>query len=176
MTSDLRPYPQYEDSGLPWLAQIPAHWQEKRAKYFYREVDERSSAGEEELLSVSHKTGVTPRPQHVTMFKAESNVGHKICRPGDLAINTMWAFMGALGVAKQVGLVSPSYGVYRPLASDELLPDYIDRLLRIDAYKAEYLCRSTGIRSSRLRLYPDEFLRIPILARPAAATKLVCGQ
>ncbi len=167
MIEALRPYSECRPAKMPWLSQIPTHWVEKRAKYFYREVDERSMTGDEELMSVSHKTGVTPRPPHVTMFKAESNVGHKICRPEDLVINTMWAFMAALGVAKQVGVVSPSYGVYRPLRSSNLHPEYVDRLLRIEDYKSEYLCRSKGIRSSRLRLYPEQFLRIPILCPPA---------
>ena len=31
---------------------------------------------------------------------------------------------------------------------------------------SEYICRSTGIRASRLRLYPEQFLRIKIL-RPS---------
>jgi hypothetical protein len=54
--------------------------------------------GEEELLSVSHTTGVTPRSQkNVTMFKAESYVGHKVARSNDIVINTMWAWMSALG-------------------------------------------------------------------------------
>ena len=166
MIETLKPYPVMKDSGLPWLGEVPEHWTEKRAKYFYREADERSVLGDEELLSVSHKTGVTPRKQSVTMFLAESTVGYKICRPGDVAINTMWAFMGAMGVARQVGLVSPAYGVYRPHKADAPNPDYLDRLLRIDAYKSEYTCRSTGINSSRLRLYPDEFLRIPIICPP----------
>lgn len=157
MIEGLKPYPAKKDSGVPWLGEVPEHWPERRAKYFYREADERSVMGDEELLSVSHKTGVTPRKQNVTMFLAESTVGYKICRPGDIAINTMWAFMGALGIARQVGLVSPAYGIYRPKRSDELNPEYLDRLLRIDAYKSEYMCRSTGINSSRLRLYPDEF-------------------
>ncbi len=163
MIDGLKPYLDYKDAKMPWLGRVPDHWTEKRAKYFYREVDERSATGEEELMSVSHKTGVTPRKKNVTMFMAENNVGHKICRPGDLAINTMWAFMAALGVARQVGVVSPSYGVYRPVGTGGLHPEYADRLLRIEDYKSEYLCRSTGITSSRLRLYPEEFLRIPIL-------------
>lgn len=166
MIDGLKPYAEYRPSAHPWLGAVPAHWTEKRAKYFFREVDERSTTGQEELLSVSHKTGVTPRPQHVTMFKAESNVGHKICRPDDLAINTMWAFMGALGVSRQLGVVSPAYGVYRPTNEGELQPKYVDHLLRTDDYKSEYLCRSTGIRSSRLRLYPEQFLRIPIICPP----------
>ncbi len=166
MIDGVKPYPKYKDAKMPWFGTVPDHWTEKRAKYFYREVDKRSITGEEELMSVSHKTGVTPRKKNVTMFMAENNIGHKICRPGDLAINTMWAFMAALGIARQVGVVSPSYGVYRPIGTGELHPEYADRLLRIEDYKSEYLCRSTGITSSRLRLYPEEFLRIPILCPP----------
>ena len=74
--------------------------------------------------------------------------------------------LATLGVARQIGVVSPSYGVYRPIRNGELHPDYVDRLLRIEDYKSEYLCRSTDIRSSRLRLYRDQFLRIPILCPP----------
>ena len=114
-------------------------------------------------MSVSHITGVTPRKKSVTMFLAESNMGYKLCRPGDIVINTMWAFMAALGVARQNGLVSPSYGVYRPLNIERLSHDYIDSLLRTEAYRTNYIIRSTGITSSRLRLYPESFLDIPLL-------------
>ena len=161
-----QPYPAYKDSGVEWLDKVPAHWAVRRAKYFYREVDERSNTGVEELMSVSHKTGVTPRKKNVTMFLAESNVGYKLCRPGDIVINTMWAYMAALGVARQNGLVSPSYGVYRPLIHEHLNQDYIDPLLRTEAYRNEYVIRSTGITASRLRLYPESFLGIPVLCPP----------
>ena len=166
VTRGLDPDVPLKPSGVDWLSDVPAHWELKRAKFFYREVDERSSTGGEELMSVSHKTGVTPRKKSVTMFMAESNVGHKICRPGDIAINTMWAYMAALGVARQVGIVSPSYGIYRPRGSQSFHPDYIDPLLRTESYRSEYLCRSTGITSSRLRLYPDSFLAIPLMCPP----------
>ena len=161
-------HPAYKPSAVEWLGDIPAHWDVRRAKYFYREVDETSVTGLEELMSVSHKTGVTPRKSTVTMFMAESNVDYKICRPGDVVINTMWAYMAALGVARQVGTVSPSYGVYRPRIHNSLNPDYVDPLLRTEIYRAEYLRRSTGITSSRLRLYPDQFLGIPLLCPPEA--------
>lgn len=166
MIDILKPYTNYKCSALPWVGKVPEHWDENRAKCFFHEVDERSTTGAEQLLSVSHVTGVTPRKQNVTMFMAETNIGHKITRPGDLVINTMWAWMAALGVAKQTGVVSPAYGVYRPRPSNGLLPDFADRLLRTQAYAAEYLCRSTGIRPSRLRLYPEQFLRVPILCPP----------
>ena len=166
VTRGLDPNVRLKPSGVEWLGEVPEHWEVRRAKFFYREVDERSTTGTEELMSVSHITGVTPRKKTVTMFLAESNIGYKLCQPGDIVINTMWAYMAALGVARQNGLVSPSYGVYRPLDNERLNHDYIDSLLRTEAYRANYLIRSTGITSSRLRLYPDSFLDISVLCSP----------
>lgn len=160
-------YPEYRKPKMPWLPNIPEHWEEQRAKVFFREVDDRSRTGYEELLSVSHLTGVTPRSQkNVTMFKAESYAGHKLCRPGDIVVNTLWAWMAALGAACHTGLVSPAYGVYRPHNPDDFNPAYLDYLLRTRAYVSEYNCRSTGIRASRLRLYPNQFLDIPLIQPP----------
>jgi restriction endonuclease S subunit len=156
-----------KDSGIKWLGAVPAEWDIRPAKFFFREVNERSLRGEEELLSVSHVTGVTPRSSKtITMFMAASYAGHKLCKPGDLIINTMWAWMGALGVTRQIGIVSPAYGVYRPLPSSPLSSAYADLLLRTQPYVDEYTCRSTGIQASRLRLYPDRFLTVPVVCPP----------
>lgn len=160
-------YPNYRQPKMRWLPAVPEHWNEQRAKTFFREVDERSKTGQEELLSVSHLTGVTPRSQKkVTMFKAASYVGSKLSRPGDIVINTLWAWMAALGASRHVGIVSPAYGVYRPHRADSFNPAYLDYLLRTRAYVAEYIGRSTGIQSSRLRLYPNQFLDIALIQPP----------
>ena len=166
VTRGLDPDVPFKPSGVDWLGDVPAHWEVRRAKILYHEVNERSSTGVEELMSVSHKTGVTPRKKSVTMFRAETNVGYKLCRPGDIVINTMWAYMAALGVARQVGLVSPSYNVYCPIDGEQMNQDYIDPLLRTETYRTEYLVRSTGITVSRLRLYPKSFMNIPLLYPP----------
>ena len=100
------------------------------------------------------------------MFKAASYVGSKLCQPGDIVINTLWAWMAALGASRHLGIVSPAYGVYRPHRADSFNPAYLDYLLRTRAYVAEYIGRSTGIRSSRLRLYPNQFLDIALLQPP----------
>ena len=36
MPNDLKPYPAYKDSDLPWLGQVPAHWQTRRLKHICR--------------------------------------------------------------------------------------------------------------------------------------------
>jgi type I restriction enzyme S subunit len=152
-----------------WFGALPESWLVKRAKFLFRERQDRSEAGEEELLTVSHLTGVTRRSdKDVNMFLAESTEGYKLVSEGDVVINTMWAWMGAMGVSPVEGLISPSYGVYAP-RGNAFEADYLDLLLRSRPFVAEATRRSKGIHSSRLRLYPDAFLdiRLPVPSRDA---------
>lgn len=143
-------------SDIDWLGDIPAHWEVERSRWLFAERDERSETGEEEMLTVSHITGVTPRSQKdVNMFEAETTAGYKLCFTGDLVINTLWAWMGAMGTAPIDGIVSPAYNVYTPGA--RLLPAYIDALVRIPVFAQEVTRYSKGVWSSRLRLYPEGF-------------------
>jgi len=164
MSLPLRSYPEYSDSGLPWLGKIPAKWRVLRAKFVFDCVDVRSKAGDEELLTVSSGDGVVPRSQKtVTMFQAESYAGHKLCWPGDLVINSLWAWMGGLGFTQYHGIVSSAYGVYRPSAGFSAMWPYFDYLLRSGAYDWELQVRSKGIWTSRLQLTDESFLDMPIV-------------
>ncbi len=154
VTRGLNPNAPLQKSGYSWLGEIPSHWDVKRSKRLLRERDERSITGEEELLTVSHITGVTKRSEKdVNMFEAKSNEGYKKCYSGDLVINTLWAWMGAMGVAWENGIVSPAYHVYE--LGEELLPEYVDALVRIPVFAKEVTRFSKGVWSSRLRLYPE---------------------
>jgi type I restriction enzyme S subunit len=82
---ELAPYERTRPAALPWLRHIPEHWRIARGKAVMSAVDVRSATGEEELLTVSSSRGVVPRSSaSVSMFKAESYVGHKLCWPDDL--------------------------------------------------------------------------------------------
>lgn len=163
VTRGLNPNAPLKDSGIDWIGQIPAHWEVKRSKHLFREVNERSEEGVEELLSVSHTTGVTARSEkNVNMFLAEDYSGSKLCRPDDIVINTMWAWMGALGVSDMTGIVSPSYGVYRSIQKNTFNRHFLEWLLRTVSFIEQYNKISTGLHSSRLRLYPHMFLGLYI--------------
>ncbi len=165
VTKGLDPDVPMKDSGIPSVAQIPKHWETRWNKRIFIEIDERSTTGNEELLTVSHITGVTPRSEkNVNMFMAESMEGYKLCRKNDLVINTMWAWMGALGITQYDGIVSPSYNVYR--LKKGIFPLYLDFLYRTSAYVCEITRQSKGIWKSRLRLYPESFFEIYTLEPP----------
>ena len=158
VTQGLDPTVPMKDSGVEWIGKIPEHWIVKRAKYLFNEIDERSVNGDEELLSVSHITGVTPRSEkNVNMFMAEDYSGSKTCEKNDLVFNIMWAWMGALGVSDRRGIVSPSYGVFRAKAESTFNPIFLEYLLKSTNYIEHYNKVSTGLHSSRLRFYGHMF-------------------
>lgn len=172
VTRGLDPKVKLRDSGVPWLGEIPAHWEIERARWLFRERDVRSTTGEEEMLTVSHLTGVTPRSEKdVNMFEAETNEGYKLCEPGDLVINTLWAWMGAMGIAPVKGIVSPAYNVYEP--GPRLAPAYIDALVRLPVFAQEVTRYSKGVWSSRLRLYPEGFFEVYLPVPPQEEQRAV---
>ncbi|MGY3927913.1 restriction endonuclease subunit S [Aeromonas simiae] len=163
VTQGLDPTVPMKDSGVAWVGTIPAHWCIKRAKYLFNEINERSVNGDEELLSVSHITGVTPRSEkNVNMFMAEDYSGSKTCKKNDLVINIMWAWMGALGVSDREGIVSPSYGVFREKTQNTFNPVFLEHLLKSKSYIEHYNQVSTGLHSSRLRFYGHMFFDMAI--------------
>ena len=79
-------------------------------------------------------------------------------------INTLWAWMGAMGVSSVNGIVSPAYHVYQP--EDKLDPNFIDALVRIPIFAEEVTRYSKGVWSSRLRLYPEGFFEVILPVPP----------
>jgi len=155
------------------LPALPTSWRIVRNKNLFRERHDISVDGTEEMLSVSHLTGVTPRSEkNVTMFEAESTAGYPLVFPGDLVINTMWAWMGAAGVSEDYGIVSPAYGIYEPITTD-FVPRFYDYLIRTRRYIDAMTAMSRGIRSSRLRLYPEVFLAMPIPHPPVTEQQAI---
>lgn len=164
---ELEAYERTRSVGLRWLHHIPEHWRIARAKTVMSAIDVRSPTGEEELLTVSSSRGVIPRSSaSVSMFKAESYVGHKLCWPGDLVINSLWAWGRGLGVARDHGIVSTAYGVYRQ-REQTLDSAYLDHLVRSETFRWELQVRSQGVWKSRLQMTDARWLDAPLLIPPA---------
>jgi type I restriction enzyme S subunit len=164
-------YEEYKDSGVEWIGKTPFHWEVTRNKDIFQERGSLSDSGTETLLTVSHITGVTRRTEkNVNMFMAETMEGYKLCEKGDLIINTMWAWMGALGTCNEKGICSPAYGVYKPRKGKDYCYRYFDYLYRTPNSIMEMTRNSKGIVSSRLRLYSKEFFQMKT-SLPSYATQ-----
>jgi type I restriction enzyme S subunit len=169
-----KPYPAYKNSSIAWIGEVPDHWEFKRAKWVFREIDVRSETGNEELLSVSEHYGVIKRKNaNVTMFQAASYVGYKLCKPGDLVINSLWAWSRGLGFSNYNGIVSTAYGVYRPNPKEVSDYQYFHYLLRTKRYVGQFAIRSKGIWISRLQLSDTSFFDIPILLPPPSEQTVI---
>ena len=163
----MTPYPAYKKTNLAWLPKIPEHWGIVRCKQIFRPIDVRSEKGEEQLLSVSERYGVVKREQaNVTMFKAASYEGYKLCWPDDLAINSLWAWSYGLGFSPYHGIISTAYSVFRLKDKTKCLPRFYDYLIRSKDFHWELRVRSKGLWKSRYQLSDDAFLATPILDVP----------
>ena len=165
LVTKYKQYAKYKDSGVEWLGEIPKYWEILRGKYVFQEFRERSTTGEEELLSVSEYYGVKPRSEKISegdhLSRAESLIDYKKCYKNDLVMNIMLAWKRGLGVSNYDGIVSPAYSVFR--FKKNIHPYFMHHLFRTDLYTSHFKTRSTGVIDSRLRLYPESFLDIEIL-------------
>jgi len=167
MATLLKTYSEYKKVDLNFANQVPSDWNILRGKFFFREVNERSAKGQEQLLSVSEHKGIVPRDSiNVNMFQPISYEGYKLCKEGDIVINSLWAWHRGLGVSEHCGIVSTAYGVLRPLKPKQWNCRYLNYLLRNKSYVGECLIRSKGVWESRLQLTGGNFLDIPVICPP----------
>ncbi|MCT3662023.1 restriction endonuclease subunit S [Elizabethkingia anophelis] len=148
---------------ISYLKYFPEHWEVTRIKNVFEEIDERSEDGTEELLSVSHYTGVTLKRDSLEneddfLTNAKTLEGYKKVTKGDLVSNIMLAWNGSMGISPYDGITSPAYCVYR--IKNGYNPDYFGYLFGTNLMKTEFRKKSTGIIDSRLRLYSDKFFSI----------------
>ena len=61
VTKGIVPERLMKECDINWIGKIPQDWKVQRGKNLFIEINECSTTGEEELLTVSHITGVTPR-------------------------------------------------------------------------------------------------------------------
>jgi type I restriction enzyme, S subunit len=172
MSEGLRPYPEYKDSGLPWLGQVPAHWDLARARYVFREVDNRSLTGDETHLSMSQKLGLVESSK-IDQFSlhSESYAGGKRCNANDLVLNRLKAHLGVFAHAPMAGVVSPDYSVFRMKRDGQVR--YFEFLFKTPTYIAEFRRATKGIVEGFWRLYTDDFFSIRLLFPPRREQKAI---
>ena len=113
------------------------------------------------MLSVTMNNGVVTRES--LNRKMETNLSdeeHLLVRKDDIVYNMMRMWQGASGLADRDGLISPAYVVLAPKNRiDPLYASYLFKSSRLIYLLWAY---SYGLTSDRLRLYFNDFKRIPV--------------
>lgn len=168
MIGGLEAFPAYKDSGLPWLPEVPEHWSVRRLKYLFREVDLRTSTGEERLLSLRMRSGLV---DHLLSggksLETSALIGYKVVGPGQLVMNRMRASTGLFAVARESGLVSPDYAVFDH--GHDADPAFYVELFRTVAMGRVFRTESKGLGTGEagfMRLYTDRFGNIGVPVPP----------
>ena len=163
------PYPAYKPSGVEWLGEVPVHWEVMRSRLLFNEVNVRSTTGKETHMSMSQTVGLVPSHMVERTLTSESYVGGKLCEKGDLVLNRLKAHLGVFALAKQSGVISPDYSVFRKRSSEEM--GYFEQVFLLPALRSELRIRAKGIVEGFWRLYTDDLFDIRLPVPPVSEQK-----
>ena len=163
------PHPKLKPSGVEWLGDVPEHWEVRRLKTIFYEIDERNGDGKRELLSLTKAHGLVPRtqPNRKDGTASTTLAEYKICRPGILVMNRMQAWRGMFASTSHEGIVSPDYAVFGLIDHDHSIR-YFEYLLKTHLLVQQFGRWSRGIGSGFNRLYTDDFGAISVPCPPVA--------
>lgn len=137
-------------------------WEQRKLGEIYTERNER---GDDllQILSVSIRHGVSNEELDSDTLgkkvrRSEDKSLYKHVYFGDLVLNMMRAWQGAIGVVKSEGMVSPAYITAIPDA--QLYPLFMDYCLRRDETIIQINNLSYGVTDFRKRLYWDSFINV----------------
>lgn len=164
-----------KDSGIPWIGQIPEHWEVMRLRRVFSEAHEKTTDESGQLLTLSQYTGISPKSgdKRVGMFEAESTVGYNIVHAGQFVMNIMLAWNGSYGVSDFDGIISPAYVVFN--FNFKCCKKYFHYLLRLGGYPPAFKTVSRGIIESRLRLYPIYFYQFLTIVPPLSEQETIAA-
>ncbi|MCY8343392.1 restriction endonuclease subunit S [Bacillus haynesii] len=137
-------------------------WEERKLGEIYTERKERGYDSLQ-IFSVSIHHGVSNEELDSNTLgkkvrRSEDKSLYKHVYFGDLVLNMMRAWQGAIGVVKSEGMVSPAYITAIPGA--ELYPLFMDYCLRRDETIIQMDNLSYGVTDFRKRLYWDSFINV----------------
>ena len=170
MIDCLEPYPAYKDTGVPWLAQVPEHWEVPRLGTLLRERGETNDDnGVTEVLSVMRDRGVIPYAEkgNIGNKKSEDITRYKIVRPDDIVVNCMNVIIGSVGLSKYTGCLSPVYYVLTRRSETDT-PHYLNAYFQTKPFQESLVRIGNGILAHRMRI-PMELLKSEPFPRPPTA-------
>ncbi len=144
-------FPEFQNAGK---------WEEKVGGELFTNRKEKGEDGLP-IYSVTVNGGMVPRASFDRNFyDIEDPAGNRNVHRGDIAYNMMRMWQGAQGVAPEDCLVSPAYVVLKPRAG--VCSDFFAYLFKLPQSLRLLAITSRGLTKDRLRLYFDDFAKMPL--------------
>jgi type I restriction enzyme S subunit len=164
--ADLKPYGKYKESGLPWLGQVPEHWETRPAFGAFVPNHERNHGMKEKtVLSLSYGRIVIKPAEKLHGLVPESFETYQVVVPGDIVLRTTDLQNDhtslRVGMVRDRGIVTSAYLALR--TSRGVNPEFGFQFLNVwDSSKAIYGYGS-GLRQN---LDFSHFKRMPVAVPP----------
>ena len=173
VTRGIHPYTRFRPTGIPWIPEVPEHWEMRKLRHFIEIISEKNHP-QEPLLSIVRDQGVILRD--ITSKEENHNAipddlsGYKLIEKGHFAINKMKAWQGSYGVSSYRGIVSPAYYTCRLNFEHKA---YFNLAIRSDAYVPFFTQYSKGIRVGQWDLSPIGLKEIPFFLPPLSEQRAI---
>lgn len=152
---------QMKDSGIPWIGEIPEHWETDFIGSLYSLRAEKVSDKDYPPLSVT-KNGIVPQLE--TAAKTDDGDNRKLVRKGDFAINSRSDRRGSCGISAYDGSVSLINTIMTPRAT--MNPVYYNWLFHTELFADEFYKWGHGIVDDLWTTRWQEMKRISIIIPP----------
>lgn len=173
VTHGLNPDVKMKATNIPWLPEIPEHWEMDSLRRFLKLFAEKGH-GDKQLLSVTREQGVIERntdsKEENHNFIPEDLSGYKYVQAGDFVINKMKSWQGSYGVSEYEGIVSPAYFTCKLQGVDK---DFFSTAIRSKIYVSFFARYSKGIRVDQWDLSPVALKSIPFALPPLSEQRSI---
>ncbi len=133
MIGGFKPYPKMKDSGVPWLRDVPEHWQILPAFAVYRPRQVKNIGFiEKTVLSLSYGRIIVKPPEKLRGLVPESFETYQIVNPGNIIVRTtdLQNDQSSLriGHARQRGIITAAYMCLetKPVVSNDFGYQYLN--------------------------------------------------
>ncbi|MBO1256662.1 hypothetical protein J3L16_13300 [Alteromonas sp. 5E99-2] len=140
-------YKSYKESGEEWIGSIPTNWELVPIRAIFKFRNEKNDPVKtENILSLSIAHGVTEYSEEGRggNKRKDDLSAYKIAHPKDIVMNSMNVIVGAVGMSKYYGAISPVYyALYTQ--KDDALVEYYEKIFLNEGFQRGLLKFGKGI-------------------------------
>lgn len=161
MTTKYKKYPEYKDSGLDWLGEIPSHWEVFQSRRIFKNLRNKAYKDDEQLAA-SQKYGVIPQKLMMelnnskVMLALKGTESFKHVEKDNFVIS-LRSFEGGIEHSEYKGCVSPAYTVLE--ASKPISVGYYKYLFKSKQFIAALQSTTDSLRDGKSITY-EQFGKI----------------